>query len=69
MTILMANITISIMTKITRFVSAPDSFERAMGVNDVYFTVEGRYAWVNGFGGSGMDLSNLTFSGGFLFEF
>ena len=45
------------------------TLESSLGVNDVYFTLEGRYAWVDGFGGSGVDLSNLTFSGGFLFEF
>lgn len=43
--------------------------EEDMGVNDVYFTIEGRYAWVNNFGGGGLDLSNLTATGGFLFEF
>jgi hypothetical protein len=43
--------------------------ERDLGVNDVYFTMEGRYAWVDGFGGTGVDLSSLTFSGGILFEF
>ncbi|HEX5037411.1 MAG TPA: hypothetical protein VFX30_09665 [bacterium] len=43
--------------------------EREIGVNDVYFTVEGRYAWINNFGGGGLDLSNLTATGGFLFEF
>ncbi len=45
------------------------SMESGLGVNDVYFTVEGRYAWVNNFGGSGIDLSSLMFQGGFLFEF
>jgi hypothetical protein len=44
-------------------------FERDVGVNDVYFTIEGRYAWVNNFGSGGLDLSNLTATGGFLFEF
>ncbi len=46
-----------------------ENLELSMGVNDVYFVVEGRYGWINGFGGTGVDLSNLTFSGGFLFEF
>jgi len=46
-----------------------DLMENGLGVNDVYFTVEGRYAWINNFGGGGLDLSNLTATGGFLFEF
>lgn len=45
------------------------SLEDASTIKDIYFIVEGRYAWVNGFGGSGVDLSNLMFTGGFLFEF
>ncbi len=40
-----------------------------MGVNDVYFVVEGRYGWINGFGGTGVDLSGFTWTGGLLFEF
>ncbi len=43
--------------------------EESLNVNDVYFTLEGRYAWVNGFGASGADLSNITATGGLLFEF
>lgn len=46
-----------------------DLMENELGVNDVYFTVEGRYGWINNFGGGGLDLSNLTATGGFLFEF
>jgi len=46
-----------------------DFMERSVGVNDVYFVLEGRYAWVNSFGKKGVDLSNLMFSGGLLFEF
>lgn len=46
-----------------------DFMENEMGVNDVYFTIEGRYGWINNFGGGGLDLSNLTATGGFLFEF
>ncbi len=41
----------------------------SMGVNDVYFTIEGEYAWINDFGGVGLDLSGVTVSGGLLFEF
>jgi hypothetical protein len=43
--------------------------EKDVGVNDVYFTIEGRYGWINNFGGRGLDLSGLTATGGFLFEF
>lgn len=46
-----------------------DTMETGLGVNDAYFTVEGRYSWLNGFGGSGLDLSHFLFTGGFLFEF
>lgn len=46
-----------------------DLMEGSLGVNDIYLTLETRYAWVNGFGGSGVDLSHLAFSAGFLFEF
>ncbi len=45
-----------------------EAMER-MGVNDVYFIVEGEYAWINSFGASGLDLSGFTVSGGLLFEF
>lgn len=45
------------------------TMERSLGVNDVYFIVEGRYGWINNFGGRGVSLSGLTVSGGFLFEF
>ncbi len=51
-----------------RLEDIPRSFEE-MGVNDIYFVLEGRYGWINGFGGSGIDLSGFTFSGGLLFEF
>lgn len=43
--------------------------EKDAGVNDVYFVIEGRYGWVNNFGGNGLNLSGLTVSGGLLFEF
>jgi len=45
------------------------TMERTMRVNDIYFTVEGRYGWISNFGGHGVDLSGLTMTGGFLFEF
>ncbi|QQR80396.1 MAG: hypothetical protein IPJ69_14010 [Deltaproteobacteria bacterium] len=40
-----------------------------VGMNDVYFIVESRYGWINGFGSSGVDLSGFTWTGGLLFEF
>ncbi len=43
--------------------------EETMGVNHIYFILEGRYGWINSFGRNGIDLSNLTASGGLLFEF
>ncbi len=43
--------------------------ETSLRINDIYLVVEARYASVNGFGGGGVDLSNLMFSSGFLFEF
>ncbi len=46
-----------------------ETMEEDIGVNDVYFVLEGRYGWINNFSGSGMDLSHVTVSGGFLFEF
>jgi len=46
-----------------------DTFEKTMGINNIYLTLETRYGWINSFGGKGVDLSGLTFSGGFLFEF
>ena len=45
------------------------SMEGEVGVNDIYLTLEGRYAWIDSFGQSGLDLSNWTVAGGFLFEF
>jgi hypothetical protein len=46
-----------------------DFMENSLHVNDVYFTLEGRYGWINGFGAQGADLSNITATGGLLFEF
>ncbi len=45
------------------------SMEEEFGVNDIYLTAEARYAWINNFGGGGLDLSGWTFMGGLLFEF
>jgi len=39
------------------------------GVNDVYFTLEGEYAWIESFGAAGLDLSGWLVSAGLLFEF
>lgn len=38
-------------------------------LNQIYFVMEGRYGWINSFGSTGVNLSGLTFTGGFLFEF
>lgn len=46
-----------------------DVMEREFGINDIYFTLEGKYSWINNFGGSGLNLSNLTCSFGLLFEY
>lgn len=46
-----------------------DTMEQSLGVNDVYLTLESRYGWINNFGGGGVNLSHLMFTGGFLFEF
>lgn len=43
--------------------------EQEYGINDVYFTLEARYNWINDFGGKGLDLSSLIFSFGLLFEY
>lgn len=45
------------------------NLERDYGINDIYLTLEGRYNWINSFGGHGLDLSGLLFSLGFLLEF
>lgn len=45
------------------------ALERDYGVNDVYFFLEGEYAWINDFGRGGLDLSGLIASAGILFEF
>lgn len=45
------------------------SLESDAGINDIYLTLEGRYAWIDSFGQSGLDLTNWTVGGGFLFEF
>lgn len=43
--------------------------ERDWGINDIYFTLEGRYSWINNFGGGGLDLSSLLFSFGLLLQY
>ncbi|MDO8643629.1 MAG: hypothetical protein Q7S00_01500, partial [bacterium] len=43
--------------------------ETEVGVNDVYFTLEGQYAKIDSFGKAGLDLSGWTLTGGLLFEF
>ena len=39
------------------------------GINDMFLTLEAEYAWINNFGGGGLDLSGQIYSIGFLFEF
>lgn len=43
--------------------------EEDFGINDIYFTLEGRYNWVNNFGGKGLNLSSIVCSFGLLFEY
>lgn len=45
------------------------AMEKDWGVNDVYFVLEGEYAWINDFGRGGLDLSGVIASAGILFEF
>jgi hypothetical protein len=48
---------------------AQATMERDWGINDVYFTLEGKYSWINNFGSGGLDLSSLICSFGLLFEY
>lgn len=45
------------------------TMENDFGINDLYFIAEARYSWINSFGGRGLDLSSLIFTGGLLFEY
>jgi hypothetical protein len=45
------------------------SMEEDYGINDMYFTLEARYNWINDFGGGGLNLSSWIFSFGLLFEY
>lgn len=45
------------------------TMERDWGVNDVYFTIEGRYNYINNFGGGGLNLSSYMVCFGLLFEY
>lgn len=40
-----------------------------LGLNDTSLVLEGRYQWINNFGGNGLDLSGFVYTLGFLFEF
>lgn len=39
------------------------------GLNDVFFVLDGRYQWINNFGGGGLDLSGWTVSTGVHMQF
>lgn len=39
------------------------------GINDIYLVIDGRYQWVNNFGGGGLDLSGWSATGGFQLQF
>lgn len=52
-----------------RFEELGHDLENNVGVNDVYLILEGRYALINNFGGSGLDLSGFYPFAGVLFEF
>lgn len=39
------------------------------GINDIYVVIDGRYQWVNNFGGGGLDLSGWSATGGFQLQF
>ncbi len=43
--------------------------DQKYGINDVHFTIEALYQWINNFGGGGLDLSGWIFSAGLLFTF
>ncbi len=40
-----------------------------MGINDVYWTLEARYSWIDNFGAKGLDLSGWLFSFGLMFSY
>lgn len=46
-----------------------DILDSESGINDFFLTLEGRYQWINNFGGKGLDLSGGVYSIGLLFEF
>ncbi|MBI3071217.1 MAG: hypothetical protein HYY84_03730 [Deltaproteobacteria bacterium] len=48
---------------------AARTFDLEVGVNHTYIFVELGYAWVNDFGGGGLNLSALSFYAGLAFEF
>ena len=45
------------------------ALDKQYGLNDIHFTMEAQYQWINDFGGGGLDLSGWVFSAGFLFAF
>ncbi len=47
---------------LNRFVDKGMDWE--YGVNDMFFVLDGRYQWLSGFGGSGLNLSGWALTGG-----
>lgn len=41
-----------------------DRVDRQFGINDIFLILDGRYQWVNNFGGGGLDLSGYAFTAG-----
>jgi hypothetical protein len=39
------------------------------GINDLFFTLEAKYQWIDNFGSRGLDLSGFVYSAGLLIEF
>ena len=52
-----------------RIESLSGDMENNIGINDVYLVVEGRYAYINSFSNTGLDLSGFYPYIGVLFEF
>jgi hypothetical protein len=48
---------------------ADGQLDTAYGLNDLFFVVDGRYQWVNNFGGGGLDLSGWALTGGVHLQF
>lgn len=48
---------------------ADGGLDREYGLNDMFWVIDGRYLWVNSFGGSGLDLSGWSVTTGFHLQF